>query len=192
MFSSATLSLRTKLRSVIGNSFPNLTAEEIFAQIKKPENAYVLFEDLYPYCDAANISYDKLPIIFSPYKIRDDLISSEKFTDFYNDEFLTAAPPIPISDNLSPESVLILKSFASAIKARTDPHPSVRWSTIICKNPPLTEPSKIRLATLCRLCDDYNLPFKVSHFIDAIYEFFGKKFDALNFEEFSRLMATFG
>ena len=191
MHSPATVSIRNKLRAQIEAAFPTLSSCDIFNKIKKPENAYIVFEDLYPFCDAAGIPYSRLDTIFSPYQLRNNLISEAKFETFYTDEFLTAAPPVPLREDISPETVLILRSFTTAVKARTSPHPSVRWGQIIGKNPPLSEPSKIRLATLCRLCDEYNLPFKASHFIDAVYDFFGKKFDSLNFEEFSELMSTF-
>ena len=191
MYSSANVALRNKLRAQIEAEFPNQSGKEVFEKIKQEGNAYIIFEDLYPFCDAANIPYDSLTQILSPYQPRDCLLSCKKFVKFYDGALQIASPPMPISEDVSRDSVLVLTSFCTAIRVRTSPHPSERWSQILSKNPASAEPSKIRLASLCRLCDEYNLPFKPSHFIDAIFEFFGKKLDALDFEEFTKLMATF-
>lgn len=192
MFSAQTVAYRKKLRAAISELFPKLSAEEIFDKLKQENNFYVTFDDLIPLFAKAEIPTEKFNYIFDPYQIRNKLISAKQFKKFFEDEFSPSAPQEDICGIVSDEHALILKVFASAIKARTAPQPSVRWAYMVSKNSPQFPSSSVRLACLCRLCDEYNLAFSTDDFIDAIFEFFGEKIDSLNFTQFSNLMSTFG
>ena len=191
MFSALNVSYRKQLRSKVSEIYPKQTADDIFGKIKKEGNFFIIESDLLPFLEKANIPQTKLKDIFAPYGVRNLMITPKQWKIFFDDEFNTAAPPEIIREDILDLYVAILRTFSSAIVSRTHSHPSQRWSYIVSRNPPSAGTSRVRLASLCRLCDEYNLPFPIESFIDAVFDFFQEKIDSLDFEQFSRLMSTF-
>lgn len=191
MYSSKAINLRSQFRSHLEKTFPGKNSGQIYELIKQKENAYIIYDDLYPICEAANIPLEKLDVIFNPYVSRKNMISAAQFDSFFKDEFTTSCGTENIPDSVSNESVLVLRAFATAIRLRLSPHPSERWAKLIQRNPPNAGSSNLRIATLCRLCDEYNLPYDSEDFIDALFEFLGTKTDAIDFTQFNSIMAAF-
>ena len=192
MFSPNVISLRNKFRAQLDVEFPSLSPIDIFTKLKNQESNKLNIVDLAPICERANIPVNMLEKIFSPYNNRDSYISQKKFESFYKDEYLNSTTKVTTVNETSPENSLILRSFCNALKAKKKLSATELWSYVVRHNVSQTEQSRARVATLCRLSDEYNMPFNAARFIDAMFEFYGRKMESINFQEFLDLITTFG
>ncbi|EAX91693.1 hypothetical protein TVAG_092790 [Trichomonas vaginalis G3] len=191
MYSSKSINLRSQFRSHLEKAYPGKNAGEIYSALLPNGQAYLLFSDLENLCLDAQIPVEKINDIFHPYISRKNMISGSQFEQFFKDEFTTGSNQPDVPEGVSNETVLVLRAFATAIRLRLSPHPSERWAKLIQRNPPSAGSSKLRVATLCRLCNEYNLPCDTEDFIDALFEFLGTKTDAIDFQQFNSIMGTF-
>ena len=195
---------RKKLRQEILKEHPSLSAKEIFTAMKPQNQPEILFDDLKDLCDKLEIPFSALPEIFSTYGIYNKKLGEEKFIRFLEDEFsLKASHALP--KTINNEQAAILSKVITSIKThKTQSATSSRvglsserssfsqtWiflTRLSCNN---GESSKLRVSALCHYADDYNMSFSCEELIDALFAFFGEPLDAIEFDQFTRLLETF-
>jgi len=199
-------SYRRTLRHEILKAFPGVALKDVSAKLRAPGQDCIRFADLAPYCCSATIPAAALPGIFSAYKVYVDRISEAKFINFLQDEVRFKLDQLPSSPNLSESQTAALRSFASIMKSRkthdyraggpsqrgsTPYQLSYLWSYLTKLNSVQTDEKHVRVATLCRLAAELEIPVTAEEFIDALFAFYGRKLDQIDFNEFVRLMEAF-
>ncbi|OHS94612.1 hypothetical protein TRFO_10985 [Tritrichomonas foetus] len=191
MFSNQLVDLRKKLRQVIADTLPDYTTDNIYDRLKGRFNTNLTQQDLIPFCKAVGIPVKMLPNILSPYGIRENWISKKNWKIFYEDEFCSTFPVLPIPSTLSNYQIEILTRFANSIRSRTDGSLSSQWVFVSNRNPTGADPSKIRLSSFCHIVDELDLVFKPKELIDSILAFYGQKLVEIDFMQFASFMQTF-
>lgn len=191
MFSQQIIAYRRKLRAIINQTFPQRSSEEIFDLLRREANQFILVQDIIPLAERVEIPASRVDDIFIPYHVRNHMISKKQFKTFFEDEFSTSIQVEVAKNEVSDENRMILTAFASAVRSRAPPQPSTRWAFIVSKNSPNAAPSHVRLASLCRLCDEWNLAFTPEQFIDAVFQFLGERVESLDFTQFNEMMRIF-
>lgn len=196
---------RKNLRHAIINQYPTLSSKEIYNTLKSSELPDLFFENLYPFCDFLEIPIKSLPNIFASYRVSSNRISEEKFINFLEDEVTCKAIPKKLPANITDEQIAILAKLANSIRTRrTQAEPSKKaglsserssysqqWIYLSRLNNGPSESSKIRIASLLHFAADMNYSFSSEELLDAIFTFFEKKMDTIDFEQFTHLMETF-
>ena len=191
MFSNHLVEERKRLRQVIADTLPGYTTDNIYERLKGRFNTNLTKQDLIPFCKSVNIPVKDLPIILSPYGIKDNLISKKNWKLFYEDELCTNYPVLPIPSSLSSYQVEILTRFANSVRSRTGESLAPQWIFIASRNPSGTDPAKLRLSSFCHLVHELDLVFQQKELIDAILTFFGQKLVEIDFLQFVTFMETF-
>lgn len=194
--------LRTELRKAIAQEYGNTDPAIIYEKLKASD--VMRFEDLKDICATAKVPEWALSGIFSAYNVHGNAVTKDKFITFIQDEVKFEAGTSALNSDLSKEHASILSTFVEALCTKRTQAIAIRdslsterlkmsnvWVFVIRMNPPGTSEKFVRLATLCRLVDEYNLSFDIESFIDAIFAFFGTKLDQLDFEQFSALIRAF-
>jgi hypothetical protein len=207
---------RKSLRHAILDNFIGFSSKSIYQSLKQPDLPVLFFFDLEPFCNSANIPVTSLPGIFSSYQIFNKRISEEKFTRFLADEVTCKDAPMRLNPELTKEQIKILVSLTTAIRNKktrevasstimrgnparhaepemlSDPMMmSSMWLAMVKYNPAGAPENVLRLAALCRFLDGLDLGEPVEDFITAVFLFFGKKLDQLDFGQFADLMEAF-
>lgn len=196
---------RKNLRHEIIKRFPTFSSREIYAALKSPNLPDLFFENLFPICESIEIPTSSLPNIFIPYRIFSNRISEERFINFLEDEVTCKSIPNKLPPNITDEQIAILSKLANAIRThRTQATPSKKaglcserpsysqqWIYLTRLNYNKGENAKVRLSSLLHFAAEMNLSFSPEKLLDAIFTFFEKKFDSINFEQFTHLMETF-
>lgn len=196
---------RKNLRHAIIKQFPTLSSREIYTAIKSPNLPDLFFENLYPYCESLEIPVNFLSNIFASYKVSSNRISEEKFINFLEDEVTCKAIPNKLPPNITDEQIAILAKLANSIRThRTQATPSKKaglcserpsysqqWIYLSRLNHGTSGSAKIRISSLLHFAADMNLSFAPEKLLDAIFTFFEKKIDTIDFEQFTHLMETF-
>lgn len=191
MFSEETVSLRRKLRQCIADSVPGASTAIIYQRLKARFAPNLTQDDLVPFCEAVNIPKEKLPMLLEPYGITERQISQTNWRKFYENEFCSTQPVLPIPQTLTKDQVRILSKFAEKIRLRTDSTIANQWMFVISRNPSGSPDGRVRISAFCRLVDELDLAFNNTALIDAMLAFFGRKTDSLDFNEFAVFMQTF-
>lgn len=191
MYSVETVGLRRKLRQVISDSIPGATTPMIYEKLKDKFAPKLTTDDLVPFCESVNIPAEKIKILLEPYGVTDKQITQASWRAFYEDEFSCATKPVAIPQTLNKAQIDVLTNFASRLRSRTESKISVQWTYMLSRNPSGTPAGQVRLSAFCRLIDEMDLAFDHSLLIDALLAFFGKKTNALDFNEFALFMQTF-
>lgn len=194
--------LRTELRKAITQEYGKTDPGTIYESLKKSD--VMRFEDLLDICALANVPEQSLSGIFSAYNVHGTAVTKDKFVTFIQDEVKFGTDARELNTELTKEQTSILSAFVDALCTKRTQAIATRdslsterlkmsnvWVFVVRMNPPGTSEKFVRLATLCRLVDEYNLSFDVESFIDAVFAFFGTKLDQLDFEQFASLMRTF-
>jgi hypothetical protein len=199
---------RRALRHQILSTFPGVPLKVIFAQVKAAGESQITFPDLEPYCASINVPVKTLPAIFSVYRPFVTRISEEVFVTFLQDEVRFTSTEREVNHNLTDDQATIIKSFVGIVKSRKthEYHSgeplgaksqslvgaryrlSFIWNYLPRLNPLHSGENVVRVATLCRLAAEMELPASTEDFIDALFAFFQRKLDQLNFNEFAQLM----
>lgn len=202
--SKHTAKYRTDLRHEILKNFDGVPSKDIYYKVKVEEAPYVTFEDLRVFSDSAKIPFDSIPDIFAAYGIFNKFISEEKFVRFLEDEVTNKTLEVVLPEGLASAQKNILVKFVDALTRRrteyavssssalSSGHSLIAnmWVYAIKTNPPDCSDKFVRLASLCRLCDEFNVA-QVEDFIDAIFAFYESKIDQLDFQQFARLIEAF-
>jgi hypothetical protein len=196
---------RRTLRHEILNSFVGVSSKEIYQQLKDPSLPTLFLRDLEQFCTKAKIPVSALQGIFSSYQVFTHRLSEEKFTLFLQDEVTCKGPVVNLNPELTQDQIKGLVSFAAAVmNKRTQAywtsnglssenlHTSNCWISLVKLNPPGSDEKYLRLAALCRFVDELDLGINVEDFISAVFLFFGKKIDHLDFNQFTQLLDAFG
>jgi hypothetical protein len=209
-------SARRALRHAILDQYIGQSSKTIFDSLKQPDLTVLLFSDLEPLCKTANIPVSTLPGIFASYQIFTKRISEEKFTRYLADEVTCKDPPLVLNPELTKDQINILITLTSSIRNRktrevatstvmrgnagrhaepevlSDPMMlSSMWLAMVKYNPMGATENVLRLAALCRYWDTLDLGAPIEEFITAVFLFFRKKLDQLDFQEFAELMESF-
>lgn len=190
MFSNQYVDMRNKLRKCITDTLPGLTTDNIYTKLKGYD-VNLTQKDLIPFCKAVQIPVDLLPNLLSPYGIRENRISRQNWKLFFEDEFCTSFPVLPIPPNLNSEQVDILTKFANSIRSRTEQSIASQWIFVADRNPTGSPPARLRLSAFCHIVEELDLVLEQTELIDAILTFYGKKLDELDYIQFAQLMQTF-
>lgn len=196
---------RKNLRHAILKQYPTLSSKEIYATLKPSELPDLFFENLYPLCELLEIPINFLPSIFASYRVSSNRISEEKFINFLEDEVTCKAIPIKLPPNITDEQIAILSKLANSIRTRRTqaapskkaglcserPSYSQQWIYLSRLNHGTSDSAKIRVSSLLHFAADMNLSFPPEQLLDAIFIFFEKKIDTIDFEQFTHLMETF-
>lgn len=195
---------RKSLRHQIIQSFHNLNSKQIYYAIKNPDLPALFSPDLEPFCKEIEMPVSLLPDVFSPYEIFNSRIKENNFIRFIEDEVTCESIEIQLPTNLKDEQIAIINKFANALRNRklqsnlngdsiTSERSSIarQWTFVVRLNTSTDHNNHVRIAALCRLAQEMNLTFPPEAFIDAIFTFFGKKLDELNYDQFTQLMTTF-
>jgi hypothetical protein len=202
---------RRSLRHEVLRTYPGFYLNKIAEQIKSPDSKRISFSDLHRFCESANIPISTLPGIFSSYKVFIGRMSEQKFVEFLRDEVTCKQDEPPLSPTLTDDQATLLTQFVAIVKSRKtrDYLPQVRkegesptlsgerytlsatWSTLMRMNASQTSEKYIRVATLCRIAAEIELPTTTEGFIDALFAFYGRRLDQITFDEFAQLMETF-
>lgn len=179
---------RRTLRHEILSKFQGVAVEQIYEDIKSKESPVLTFDDLSEICDAAEVPVQALAAIFAPYRVSTRRIAIDKFRSFLDDEVMCSGEePAPVG-TVTDAQAEILAAFTTAVRTRW--HSNV-WVHLVRLNQAGTSDRYVRLATLCRLVDEYNLSFAIEDFIDAVFAFFGEKLDQVGYEQFAMLIQSF-
>ena len=187
--SSKIAGYRRRLRHEILEKFQGIALEQVYEAIRNKEAPAMVIDDLKCFCDAAGIPVENLPAILAPYRVSAQRISLDKFKSFLDDEVLCKGEVADLTSRVTDEQAEILASFTSAVRTRSAR--ANAWVQLVRLNQPGVSDRHIRLATLCRLVDDYNLSFSIDSFIDAVFAFFGEKLDELDYDQFTALLQAF-
>ena len=196
---------RKHLRSAIVRRFPNLSSKGIYDCVKKGDRAAIFFDDLYEICESAGIGRAALPEIFRTYGVAQGRIRREQFVMFLDDEVTVKEFLIDIPKALTDEQISILSRFCRALKSRRtqaifhSPNAagsegismSQLWIHLCRLSPTRAKVTHLRVAALCQMASDLNMFFSAEDLIDALFTFFDEACEALDFEQFTRLMETF-
>ena len=195
---------RRNLRHQILDEFRGYSSEKIYYELKNPDLPCLFLADLQRFCEKGEIPVGIVPKILAPYRVYSNRISLSKFVSFLSDEVTCKLDENPLSNRVNDAHSQILTVFTDAIRSRRTQgntcyderrtenlQLSSMWVFLIKLNPPGSSDKYVRLATLCKLVDYYNLSFSVEEFIDAVFAFFGEKLDKLDFEQFALLMQAF-
>jgi hypothetical protein len=200
---------RRSLRHAILKEFPGADLLDIVQRIKSPEKKRIHFSDLERFCNSANIPPTSLPGIFSAYHVFINRMSVDRFTKFLRDEVICKEDVLPLSPTLLDHQISALNQFVYIVKSRKTRGylPQIResahtvsferfqlsttWSALLKLNTGSPTISFIRLATMCRLAAEFELGISTEDFIDAIFAFYGRKLDQINFSEYAQLMEAF-
>jgi hypothetical protein len=196
---------RRALRHEILNMFPGFSSKAIYEQLKNPGMPVLVLSDLQQVCVGAKIPVSFLNGIFSSYNVFNSRISEEKFAAFLQDEVTCKGPTTILNPDLTKDQIQGLVAFVTAVKNRRTQaywtqnglsservHPSNIWVSLVKLNPQGSEAKFLRLATICRLVDDLDLGINVEDFIGAIFLFFGRKLERIDFDQFTQLIDAFG
>ena len=146
-------------------------------------------DDLERFCEMGNVPAASLDLIFSPYGVKDIQINSQQFTRFFNDDF-PIYDSLHLSKELTERQTFILSKFLNIIRTKFGATLSQRWNSALTRNPPSKLNTTLKLSALCHLFQETNLPFSVSEFVDALFVFYGEKFDEVSFAQFGKLFST--
>ena len=196
---------RKRLRSAIVRRYPNLSSKDIYESVKRSERAAIFFDDLYGICDAAGVSRALLPDIFATYGIAFGRIRKDQFVRFLDDEVTVKEFMIDVPESLTDEQISILSRFCRALKSRRTQSifhsangassegisMSQLWIHLCRLTPTRAKVTHLRVASLCQMAADLNMFFSAEDLIDALFTFFNNAMEALDFEQFTRLMETF-
>ena len=109
MFSNKLIDMRNFLRQCIADTLPGVPADNIYNKIKGM-NINLTQQDLIPFCKAAHVPVDQLPNILAPYGITENLISRKNWKIFFEDQFCTSFPFLPIPQTLSNNQIEVLQN----------------------------------------------------------------------------------
>lgn len=65
------------------------------------------------------------------------------------------------------------------------------WIHLCRLSPTRAKVTHLRVAALCQMASDLNMFFSAEDLIEALFTFFDQACEALDFEQFTRLMETF-
>ena len=191
MFSQNIVDLRKLFRQLISNEFPFTTTDSIFEKLKKKHLNYLTFKDLFNIIEKNKLDKKDLKLIFYPYGIKDEKISKKKWRSFYEDEFCSNVPSLPIPSTINKFQEKILDNFIESIKKRTNNDISSMWIYLMKFNPQGSNHDKLRLSGLCHLISELDLVVSPEDFLQSIFSFFNKPLDSLTFQEFVKISQTF-
>jgi hypothetical protein len=181
--------------------------------VKTPGENQIKFSDLDSYCAAAKVPTNALPGIFSAYRPFVARISEATFVKFLQDEVGFTSSECDPNPNLTDHQAAAIKSFVSIVKSRKthnyhSTHPllgdtqrdssvgaryqlSFIWNYLTRLNSLQTGENVVRVATLCRLAAEMELRTSAEDFIDALFAFYQRKLDQIDFNDFVQLMEAF-
>lgn len=189
---------RRQLRHTILANYQGVPSEAIYKDLKNPDLPSLFVQDLIPFCEELGIPERDLPAILAPYGIATNRISPDKLKKFLEDEVTCKTEESPLKSRVNDSQDKILTTFSNALRTRktqADSTGTVQmssiWIYLVRMNPPGASDKFVRLATLCKLVDEYNLSFSVESFIDAVFSFFGEKIDQLDYSQFASMIRSF-
>ncbi|OHT16831.1 hypothetical protein TRFO_12916 [Tritrichomonas foetus] len=193
---------RRTLRHEILKDFVGIESKKIFEAIKREDLPFITFNELVPYCQRAKIPVEKLTDIFSLYEVFKKKISPKKFINFLEDEVTCKTLEVNLNPKLTDAQIKILTEFAEGIKNHRTTAISLdstterslisnMWIFVVRYNPANSNEKYVRLASLCRIAAEINLSFSTEDFIEAVFTFFDKRIDQLDFTQFVQLMQAF-
>ena len=190
MFSNKLIDMRNYLRQCVADTLPGIPSDDIYNKIKGL-NINLTQQDLIPFCKAAHVPVDQLPNLLSPYGITENRISRKNWKLFFEDQFCTSFPFLPIPQTLSNNQIEVLTKFTNSIRSRTEESLASQWIFVASHNPTGSNPAKIRLSAFCRIVAELDLVFKQEELIDSVISFFGHKISEIDFVQFAQFMQTF-
>ena len=190
---------RRQLRHAILDDYQGVPCEQIYKDLKNPELPTLFTQDLQKFYEPLGIPESQLSAILAPYGIATKRISVDKLKKFLEDEVTCKSEEGQLKGRVNDVQDRILTTFSNAIRTRKtqagDGTGTVQmssiWIYLVRMNPPGASDKVVRLATLCKLVDEYNLSFSVESFIDAVFTFFGEKIDQLDYGQFAALVRAF-
>lgn len=182
--------LRSRLRRAIDCEYPNMNAEQVFQNIKKPENQVISFNDLEQLCFQSQIPTNKLSVIFDRYNVVKGLVTKAKFTKFYYDELSIGKPTYYQKPTISEKSSSILSVFVMTLIRHKSGSVKEIWKYLQQRSTK-NEKFKVRVALLVRIYDEYNLQYPLDEFIDALFEYLHSSQEEITLEQFSSLINDF-
>lgn len=198
MFSNETVELRKLLRHIVTATFPTLSTDQIYDKIKPKFQLSMTTTDLKPFCKAIELPFSKLTIVLTPYGIYDQSISKKNWKCFMEDEFSCSFPTIPIPSKLTSTQttffsrfVNIIGSRASSINQSRHSFISDQWCYVARFNPTGSKGNTLRLSAFCHILKELDILIKPEDFINAMFVFFGKKLEELDYQEFAQFIQAF-
>jgi len=191
MFSPILVRYRQDLRETISEEYPGIKAQDIFEIIKHKEAPVITFRTISEYCSKKDIPFAEIKNIFQPYDVNIPVVNLSQWTKFFNDGFPDFSIKTQIKQDVSEKQKFILHKFIHIMNSKFGSSTTLRWNSLIMRNPPNTGNKTLRISALCRLFEDTNLPFDVTEFLDALFAFNGQKSDAVSFEQYVNLFRAF-
>ena len=192
MYSGQTVEDRKKLRQILADKFPCQTTETIYSNLIQKNATFLTFEDLKKYCALAKIPFESLGPMMAPYGARGvTYMSKKQFVSFFEDELYTSQPVFLLPKTVTAQQAKLLKHIVDSVKKRTEPKFYQMWVFIIKYNPQGCDPNEIRVASICRMAVELEMVDNPKDVVAALFAFFGKKIEAINYDQFVMFVQMF-
>ena len=179
--------------------------------MKNPGANSIFFDNLVSICQKSNVPLEQLPKIFASYQVFSDYILQDKFITFLEDESTLITRPAQSTSSLTSMQTDILSKFVQSLQGRrtqaTPPFStgdysansysterkllSYYWIFVQKYNPPGFNSTQIRVSAFLKIIAECNLSMNNDDFLDALFAFFGKPLESLDFNQFAHFVQTF-